>query len=101
MAVDGAGGHAFAVDGIDDASGKDAGEHCAQCSARAVNAKGVERVVVAENALHLKTMKEQKKPAARPMSSADIGCTKPEAGVMATRPATAPEIAPRAVGLPL
>ena len=51
--------------------------------------------------LTLKTMKEQKKPAMRPMSSAGKGCTKPEAGVMATSPATAPEIAPRAVGLPL
>src|ERR1700683_3862239 len=35
------------------------------------------------------------------MTRADIGCTKPEAGVMATSPATAPEIAPRALGLPL
>src|SRR5579863_9157190 len=49
----------------------------------------------------LKTMKEQKNPAARPIASADMGCTKPEAGVMATSPATAPEIAPSAVGLPL
>src|ERR1700744_4323160 len=49
----------------------------------------------------LNTMKGQTKPAARPMAIADIGCTNPEAGVMATRPATAPEIAPSAVGLPL
>src|SRR6266702_3897356 len=35
------------------------------------------------------------------MMRADMGCTKPDAGVMATRPATAPDIAPRAVGLPL
>ena len=46
-------------------------------------------------------MNEQKAPATTPMRSAEKGCTKPEAGVMATRPATAPEIAPRAVGLPL
>src|ERR1700728_1049584 len=46
-------------------------------------------------------MSEQKTPAMAPMSSAANGCTKPEAGVMATRPATAPEIAPSAVGLPL
>src|SRR6185437_11492730 len=46
-------------------------------------------------------MNEQKKPASRPMSMADMGCTNPEAGVMATSPATAPEIAPSAVGLPL
>src|ERR1700751_5289646 len=35
------------------------------------------------------------------MRSADIGWTKPAAGVMATRPATAPEMPPRALGLPL
>src|SRR4029077_6989419 len=35
------------------------------------------------------------------MPRADIGVTKPAAGVMATSPATAPEIAPRALGLPL
>src|SRR6516225_4646789 len=51
--------------------------------------------------LTLKTMKEQTNPAARPMNNADMGCTKPDAGVIATRPATAPEIAPSAVGLPL
>ena len=46
-------------------------------------------------------MKKQKTPAIKPMNSADMGCTNPEAGVMATRPATAPEIAPRSLGLPL
>src|ERR1700751_6090958 len=35
------------------------------------------------------------------MRIADIGPTKPAAGVIATRPATAPEIAPSALGLPL
>src|ERR1700719_4036315 len=35
------------------------------------------------------------------MSRAAIGETKPAAGVMATRPATAPDMAPRALGLPL
>src|SRR5512142_3313583 len=37
----------------------------------------------------------------RPMARAGMGPTKPAAGVIATRPATAPEIAPRALGLPL
>src|ERR1700761_8636391 len=46
------------------------------------------------------TMRKQKTPAMAPMTSADIGWTKPEAGVMATSPATAPEMAPRALGLP-
>src|SRR5579885_2620954 len=35
------------------------------------------------------------------MTSADMGFTKPAAGVMATSPATAPEMPPRALGLPL
>src|SRR5256885_1355000 len=51
--------------------------------------------------LNLKTMKEQTNPAARPITNADMGWTNPDAGVMATSPATAPEIAPSAVGLPL
>ena len=49
----------------------------------------------------MKTMEKQAAPAARPMIRALMGWTKPEAGVMATRPATAPEMAPKAVGLPL
>src|SRR5271165_4917005 len=40
-------------------------------------------------------------PAISPMAMADMGWTKPAAGVMATRPATEPDIAPRALGLPL
>ena len=35
------------------------------------------------------------------MAMADMGETKPAAGVIATSPATAPEIAPRALGFPL
>src|ERR1035438_10061617 len=35
------------------------------------------------------------------MRMAAIGWTKPEAGVIATNPATAPEIAPRTLGFPL
>src|SRR5215475_14698548 len=46
-------------------------------------------------------MKKQNTPASRPMTMAGMGPTKPAAGVIATRPATAPEIAPRALGLPL
>src|SRR6267142_428608 len=40
-------------------------------------------------------------PASAPMAIADIGDTKPAAGLIATRPVTAPEIAPRVLGLPL
>ncbi len=39
-------------------------------------------------------------PPAIPMMIDAIGVTKPAAGVMQTRPATAPEAAPRSVGLP-
>src|SRR5437879_11902514 len=40
-------------------------------------------------------------PAAMPIQNEPLGPTKPEAGVMATRPATAPEQMPITVGLPL
>src|SRR3569833_1402252 len=40
-------------------------------------------------------------PAIAPMISASIGLTKPDAGVIATRPATAPEIIPSTDGLRL
>src|SRR5229473_6325690 len=50
-------------------------------------------------------MAEQKnmhtKPATRPSTIAPIGPAKPEAGVTATRPATAPEQMPKSEGLPL
>src|ERR1041384_7756517 len=39
-------------------------------------------------------------PAITPMASAPSGLTKPAAGVIATRPATAPDAAPSVVGLP-
>src|SRR6202171_175588 len=40
-------------------------------------------------------------PAINPITSAAPGLTKPDAGVIATSPATAPEIAPSALGFPL
>src|SRR5271166_787977 len=40
-------------------------------------------------------------PAATPMMIEDPGSTKPDAGVIATRPATAPEMQPSTEGLPL
>src|SRR4029077_10614111 len=39
-------------------------------------------------------------PAMTPITSAGIGATNPAAGVIATSPATAPEIAPRALARP-
>src|SRR4051812_24484587 len=40
-------------------------------------------------------------PARKPMSKELMGVTNPDAGVIATNPATAPEIAPRTLGLPV
>src|SRR4051795_3152136 len=40
-------------------------------------------------------------PAATPMMIDDPGSTKPDAGVIATKPATAPEMQPSTEGLPL
>src|SRR5437867_3205373 len=40
------------------------------------------------------------RPAVSPIRMADMGLTNPEAGVIATSPATQPEIAPRRLGLP-
>src|SRR5579871_6524380 len=51
--------------------------------------------------LRLVADQKQTAPAAKPITSAPPGSTKPEAGVMATRPATAPEQMPRTDGLPL
>src|ERR1700679_3381514 len=46
-------------------------------------------------------VQKQITPAATPMMIAPPGSTKPDAGVIATSPATAPEIAPSTDGLPL
>ena len=80
--------------------GEDAGQDRAQRAADAVDAEGIERIVVAERRFELVQARKQTMPAATPMTSAGIGLTKPEAGVMQTRPATAPEHAPSTVGLP-
>ena len=50
--------------------------------------------------LRLVAPQKQTRPATMPITSAPIGLTKPEAGVMATRPATAPEMMPSTDGLP-
>src|ERR1019366_7753753 len=50
--------------------------------------------------LTLVTIKKQKIPAANPIATADMGETNPAAGVIATSPATAPEMAPSALGFP-
>src|SRR5580693_5374705 len=51
--------------------------------------------------LTLVAHQKQITPAATPMMIDAPGSTKPEAGVIATRPATAPEMQPSTEGLPL
>src|SRR5258708_351531 len=51
-------------------------------------------------AFTLVTIPKHSTPATAPITSAGIGPTNPAAGVMATSPATAPEIAPSALALP-
>src|SRR5882724_2310981 len=46
------------------------------------------------------TIQSQAAPAIKPITSAGIGPTNPAAGVIATSPATAPEIAPSALARP-
>ena len=46
-------------------------------------------------------MKKHPAPAISPISTAESGCTKPAAWVTVASPATAPETAPSALGLPL
>src|ERR1700751_5585358 len=51
--------------------------------------------------LRLVDAQKQMAPAAKPITKAPPGSTKPEAGVIATRPATRPEQMPRTLVLPL
>src|SRR5487761_2072257 len=51
-------------------------------------------------ALSLVTARKGTKPAAMPITTAPLGVTKPQAGVMTTKPATAPEQKPSTLGLP-
>src|SRR3954449_6879518 len=51
--------------------------------------------------LRLVAPQKQITPATTPITSAPPASTKPEAGVMATRPPTAPEMMPSTLGLPL
>src|SRR5438874_7788591 len=46
------------------------------------------------------TAQKQMTPAAMPMTSAPVGSTQPDADVIATSPATAPEMMPSTLGLP-
>ncbi len=88
---------AHAADCLD---GEHAGQDRTDEAADAMHAERVERVVVAQGVLQAGGAQKQITPAIRPIARAPVGLTKPEAGVMATRPATAPETMPRTDGLP-
>ena len=80
-----------------------AGQQRAEDAADAVHAEHVERVVGAEHAASARS-RPTGRPSrrARPMTNAPIGCRRCRAaGVIATRPATAPDAAPSIEGLPL
>src|SRR6188508_1266299 len=51
--------------------------------------------------LTLKQKNQGIRPAATPIAIAPLGVTKPQAGVITTNPATAPEQKPSTLGLPL
>ena len=80
--------------------GEEAGEQRAQGAADGVDAEGVERVVVPSTALSFVQARKGTTPAAIPMMTAPLQSTKPQAGVITTRPATAPEQKPSTLGLP-
>ena len=65
-----------------------------------MDAESVQRIVVTELGFTRVTMKKQTTPAMKPINSAGNGFTKPDAGVMATSPATQPEMPPSTLGLP-
>jgi hypothetical protein len=81
---------------------KTPGQQRADDAADAVHAEGVQRIVITERTFFSEVAaKKQPTPATRPMITAGVGPTKPEAGVIATRPATAPDAMPSTLGLPL
>src|SRR5450756_338782 len=77
---------------VDGHGGDEADEQRADDAAHVVHRDDVERVVVLEPVLQ---------PAGEQSGGAGRGETTPAAGVIATRPATAPEAAPRVVALPV
>ena len=86
--------------GVDHLAGEHARQQRPDRSAHAVHAEGVQGVVVAERSLDDGDGDVAHDGHRRCRSrSTPIGVTNPAAGVMATRPATAPVAAPSTVGL--
>ena len=76
------------------------GKQGAQRAAYAVHAENVERIVITEQGFDLCAGQEAQHAHGHAHYERRHGVTKPEAGVMHTRPATTPEHVPRTVGLP-
>src|SRR5438067_9699958 len=76
-------------------------EQGAEDSADGVDTEDIERIVRASMRFSWFTPQRQTKPAAKPITNAPGMPTLPAAGVIATRPATAPDAAPSIEGLPL
>src|SRR5258706_11016591 len=66
-----------------------------QCTPNASSESSYPRALLSEV-----DAKKHSTPAATPMMTEALGPTKPDAGVIATRPATAPEARPSTLGLP-
>jgi len=66
-----------------------------------MHAEHIEGVIIADFRLHECAEDEANRTATKPRTIDPIGPAKPDAGVIATRPATAPEIMPSRDGLPL
>ena len=79
--------------------GQQSDQQYADDAADEVHADDVQRVVIAEPEFR-PTANEQTMPAASPTMTAPRVFTVPHDGVIATRPATTPEAAPKVVGLP-
>ena len=104
LAFDGSADAVAAVDAcVNHGDGKDAGQQPAPTgSADAMNAVKASSASSKPNmCLSVVALKKQMAPPMNPMMMAYIGVVNPLAGVMTTNPATAPEIAPSTVGLPV
>ncbi len=85
---------------VDEIRREDARQDGAQRAARAVDAESVESVVVAEAVLNGRDHKEAENAGEKTDQQSGERLHKTGAGVMATKPATAPEMPPSMLGLP-
>ena len=82
------------------ASTQDAGQEGAENAPDTVDAEGIEAVVIAEHPLQPGRGDEADDAAGDAHERCALGSTKPDAGVITTRPAMAPDATPSTLGLP-